>query len=359
MAYSRTSRESRAGSHASARFGFRIRRREIGALSMIASAAGVSGMFTMRRRRLFGRRMIARLPSGARLISLRSSSTGHRCAGRSRARAAPRPHAGREPAGRKVDLGLFPDDLGSVGALVEARDAVQVIDRDPLGVAPGRPAQRELERVEALVGALDDTIIVVRKEERQGCTRSNTTPLAAEVRASGARASQDLPGTPGYQAAHRRGDRPAGRTASRRRRATTGARWNGPARRLRALPRVSAASPRAPGLTTLKGLARRADQVPAPAPPASSTASHLRATCSTGIEVRWGREGSQQAPRPVQVRCSAGRPGATPSGCRSTTCTASLRFFYEGADSRRDLFGRGRQRSTSSASGLLNSMRTR
>jgi hypothetical protein len=58
--------------HPSARFGFRIRRRDIGALSMIASAA-VNGMLTMRRRRLFGRRMIARLPSGAFLISLRSS----------------------------------------------------------------------------------------------------------------------------------------------------------------------------------------------------------------------------------------------------------------------------------------------
>lgn len=39
VAYSRTSRESRAGSQASAHFGFRIRRREIGALSMMASAA--------------------------------------------------------------------------------------------------------------------------------------------------------------------------------------------------------------------------------------------------------------------------------------------------------------------------------
>jgi hypothetical protein len=62
-----------ARSHASARFGFRIRRRYIGALSMIASATAVNGMLTMRRRRLFGRRMIARLLSGAFLISLRSS----------------------------------------------------------------------------------------------------------------------------------------------------------------------------------------------------------------------------------------------------------------------------------------------
>ena len=54
----------------------------------------------------------------------------------------------------QVDLGVLPDDLGAVGALVEARDAVQVVDRHPLGVAPGRPAERELERVEALVGAL-------------------------------------------------------------------------------------------------------------------------------------------------------------------------------------------------------------
>ena len=38
VAYSRTSRESRAGSHASARIGFRIRRRESGAMSMMASA---------------------------------------------------------------------------------------------------------------------------------------------------------------------------------------------------------------------------------------------------------------------------------------------------------------------------------
>ena len=38
---------------------------------MIASAAGVSGMFTMTP--LFGPWMIARLPKGAFLISLRSS----------------------------------------------------------------------------------------------------------------------------------------------------------------------------------------------------------------------------------------------------------------------------------------------
>ena len=57
VAYSRTSRESRAESHVSARNGFRIRRREIGALSY---PPAVSGMLTMRRRRLFGRRMIAR-----------------------------------------------------------------------------------------------------------------------------------------------------------------------------------------------------------------------------------------------------------------------------------------------------------
>ena len=58
------------------------------------------------------------------------------------------------PAAEEVDLGVLPDDLGAVGALVEARDAVQVVDRHPLGVAPGRPAERELERVEALVGGL-------------------------------------------------------------------------------------------------------------------------------------------------------------------------------------------------------------
>ena len=34
-------------------FGFRISRRESGALSMMAAAAKVSGMFTLRRRRLF------------------------------------------------------------------------------------------------------------------------------------------------------------------------------------------------------------------------------------------------------------------------------------------------------------------
>ena len=56
----------------------------------------------------------------------------------------------------EVDLGILPDDLGPVGALVEARDAVQVVDGHPLGVAPGRPAERELERVEALVSALAD-----------------------------------------------------------------------------------------------------------------------------------------------------------------------------------------------------------
>ena len=58
------------------------------------------------------------------------------------------------PLAEEVDLGILPDDLGAIGALVEARDAVQVVDRHPLGVAPGRPAERELERVEAPVGAL-------------------------------------------------------------------------------------------------------------------------------------------------------------------------------------------------------------
>ena len=62
----------------------------------------------------------------------------------------------RSSLAEQVDLGVLPDDLGAVSALVEARDAMQVVDRHSLRVPPGRPAERELERVEALVGRLAD-----------------------------------------------------------------------------------------------------------------------------------------------------------------------------------------------------------
>jgi hypothetical protein len=54
----------------------------------------------------------------------------------------------------EVDLGVLPDDLRALRALVEARDAVEVVHRHPLKAASGRPAERELEGVEALVVAL-------------------------------------------------------------------------------------------------------------------------------------------------------------------------------------------------------------
>ena len=112
--------------------------------------------------------MIARLPSGASLdlAALELDEVADAQPGLPR-----EPHRVRVllggPTAEEVDLGVLPDDLGAVGALVEARDAVQVVDRHPLGVAPGRPAERELERV---VGPRPQGSVLGRRVGR--CRRS-------------------------------------------------------------------------------------------------------------------------------------------------------------------------------------------
>lgn len=153
VAYSRISRECLAGSHLSVRIGFRIRRREIGALSTMAPAAGVSGMLKTMRRRLSGGRndRSAAVRGSSDLASLELDDVAD-----SQASLPRKPHRIRAWLGRPlteaVDFLFLPDDLGAIGSLVEARDAVQVVDRNPLGVTPSHPArQNEPNRLSPLV----------------------------------------------------------------------------------------------------------------------------------------------------------------------------------------------------------------